>query len=251
MKKILFIFLVSLIMGACEESIDAYEGQNGIYFDNKQTSLDTLSIAWGLKSSDIKEQTVRLRVKLFGNVVDYDRPFSVEVVSDETDTLRAKEGVDYRPFPLDYVMPANQAETFVVVTVLRTPELTKEERRLTIKLHETPELSFLYTRHQYVDSVTVRDVDIQRVIKMTEEFPIPWWWDRYGEDIFGKWSVKKSIVICDQMGIDREIWIGNLVGDFTVGFLKFAGQYMHRWLQEHPTPDEDGKPMEMGSNSQK
>ena len=30
---------------------------------------------------------------------------------------------------------------------------------------------------------------------------------------------------------------------------KFVGKYMHRWLQDNPHTDEDGKPMEMGEAS--
>lgn len=250
MKKIIFIFCMSLLFGACEEEIDVYGGENGIYFDTKEILLDTVDVAWGLKVSEVREQVVRLRVKLFGDVAAYDRAFAIEIESDPADTLKAVEGIDYRPFPLEYTIPANKAETFIEVPVLRSEALKKEPRRLTIKLKETPQLKFLYSRQIAVDSVTVRDVDTQRVIKMTEDFPQPWWWRRFGQSIFGDWSVTKSVLICDQLNIDREIWIGDLIGDLTTGFLKFAGQYMHRYLQEHPTLDEDGEPMQMGPDSQ-
>ena len=251
MKRIIFICCIPLFFAACEKDIDTYEGEDGIYFDYKQTSTDTFHIAWGLKSSEIKEQTVRLRVALQGNVVDYDRPFSVEVVTDPADTLLAEEGIDYRPFPLDYVMPANKAMAYVEVKVLRSPVLIKESRHLTIRLLETPDLKFLYSRQARVDSVTLRNIDVQRVIKMTEDFPEPYWWYKY-EDVLGTYSVTKSILICDQMNIDREVWIGDLVGEVTPGYLRFIGQYMHRWLQEQNPPilDEDGEPMEMGPASQ-
>jgi hypothetical protein len=36
----------------------------------------------------------------------------------------------------------------------------------------------------------------------------------------------------------------------TEGYLKFVGKYMHRWLQDNPQEDENGKPMEMGAASQ-
>ena len=48
------------------------------------------------------------------------------------------------------------------------------------------------------------------------------------------------------MGIDREDFVGTKL---TEGYLKFVGKYMHRWLQDNPNTDEDGKPMEMGEAS--
>ncbi|MFR7811522.1 MAG: hypothetical protein ACLU4N_20985 [Butyricimonas faecihominis] len=39
-------------------------------------------------------------------------------------------------------------------------------------------------------------------------------------------------------------------GTFTQGYLSYVGKYTHRWLQENPTKDEDGKLMVMGPDSQ-
>lgn len=250
MKRIIYICWSFLLFVACEKDIDMYEGQAGIYFDYEEMLLDTFNVSWGLEDSDIKEQTVKLKVMLMGNVADYDRPFEIEVVSDPADTLIAKEGVEYKPFPLKYVLPANEAVAYVEVRVLRSPVLKKESRHLTIRLKETPELKFLYSRQAWEDSVTYRDIDVQRVIKMTEDFPKPWWWYKY-ENVLGPYSLTKSILICDKMDIDRKVWIGELVGELTPGYLRFIGMYMHRWLQEQNPPilDEDGEPMEMGPES--
>lgn len=249
MKYIIYISLILLLAVSCEQSIDIYKGSNGFYFDNQYISYDTVDVAWGLKASEIKEQKVKLKVRLLGNVAGHDRPFTIDVLPSDSVELTATEGIDYKPFPLEYAIPANEAETSIEITLLRAPHLVTEDRHLTIRLNETPELKFLYSRQIMQKDSTIRQIDIQRVIKMTEEFPFPWWWYRYGDKYFGKWSATKSILICDVMGIDREIWIGNLVGDFTTGYLRFCGQYMHRWLQDHPTLDEDGEPMEMGPDS--
>lgn len=251
MKQIIYTLFLLLTFCACSEEVIApYKGSCGMYFDVKQTLSDTIFIAWGMKDSEIKEQTMNLTVRLFGDVVTYDRKFSIDIVSDENDSLRAVEGIDFEKLSTEYVIPANKAETNIIVKVLRTDALMKQARRFTIELKETPELQFLYSRTQYIDSVTSRMLDTQRVIYMNENFPEPWWWYRYGTSSFGTWSVTKSKLICDVMGIDREIWLGNLVGSFTVGYIKFVGKYMHRWLQEHPTLDEDGELMQMGTDSQ-
>ena len=89
------------------------------------------------------------------------------------------------------------------------------------------------------------------MIYMNERFPRPGWWSSEGQSRFGDWSQTKAALICDEMGIDREVWLGILgEGTFTQGYLSYVGKYMHRWLQENPTKDEDGKLMVMGPDSQ-
>ena len=64
--------------------------------------------------------------------------------------------------------------------------------------------------------------------------------------------MKKSITICDVMGIDRTEWISNDYGNRTA-YLIFIGQYMQRWLNEQNPPiyEEDGETlMTMGPDSQ-
>lgn len=257
MRRILFIFLTGLAFSACEVSLDPYKLDDYIYFDqwykNVQLQNDTLSIAWGLKASEITEQQMTLRVCLLGNVADRDRKFNVEVVRDPSDPYCAVEGEDYLAFPLEYTLAAGKAEVSFDVTMLRPAKLLTQPSHLTVRLVETPELG-LFSRQIFMsETETYRDYDIQRVIKMTENFPTPGWWNlsNYGPSIFGTWSVTKSILICDVLGIDREVWAGiNLTGTLTPGYLRFAGQYMHRWLMDNPTLDEDGEPMKMGPASQ-
>lgn len=250
MKNLLFILLILLGCVSCEKDIDTYSGDSGIYFADGGLFSDTLRVAWGLKNSDVKMQSIQLKVCLYGNTADYDRKFNIEIHSD-SDTLAAIEGVDFKPFAVEYVMPANQAEAFIDIDLLRTEELVRHPKRFVVKLVENPELRFIYTRESTVqiDSIQVemRQIDYQRVIVMNENFPMPGWWYVYGEKYFGKWSQTKSRLICDVMGIDREEFVSS---NLTQGYLKFVGKYMHRWLQENPQEDEDGKLMEMGVASQ-
>ena len=102
------MILVSCV--SCEKDINTYEGDSGIYFADEGIFSDTLRVAWGLKNSDIKMQSIQLKVCLYGNTANYDRKFNIEVYSD-TDTLSAIEGVDFKAFATEYVMSANQAET--------------------------------------------------------------------------------------------------------------------------------------------
>ena len=91
-----------IFLGACEEKIDVYEGASGIYFDPTEAVLDTIVVPWGLKNSDIKTQNMNLRVCLLGDVADYDRKFTIQVIADKQDTLSAVEGEDFRLLQKEY-----------------------------------------------------------------------------------------------------------------------------------------------------
>lgn len=257
MKKIIPILLIALLSG-CEKDLEVYNGESGIYFDTRANSKygisnDTITVAWGKIDSDIKEHQLSLRVCLFGDVASHDRNFSVNIYTDYPDTLKAQAGIDFVQFPTEYTIPAFKNEAFIDIQLLRTETLLEHPVMFKVELKETPELMFSYSRFLQVDSVTTRAIDIQRVIRMTEDFQTPRWWgvSRIGERVFGTWSVKKSILICDVMGISRTDWVeSDLAGNpFTEGYLRFVGKYMHRWLQENPTEEDDGTLMVMGSDS--
>ena len=246
------IAMVALV--SCEKEMMNYEGGNGIYFDTEGMMLDTVSVHWGLKNSDVTEQEIQLKVMLIGNVTDYDRNFSVEIETREGDDSAAIEGVHYEPILKQHTIKAGESETTIKVKLKRAPELMNKPARFAIKLVENEELAFLYTRYgaQMVDDTTVvsRPLDYQRAIYIDEKFPIPSWWPYYGQQYFGDWSMKKAILICDVLEIDRELWMKDIVAGLTAGYVKFAARYMQRWLNENPQYEDDGTLMVMGPESQ-
>ena len=256
-KSFIAIFVFLLLSAACKEEIDIYKGESGIYFSTQNIMLDTIFVPWGLKDSEITEQEYTLKVCLFGEVAPYDRKFSVRVTADASDSLAAEEGVDFRALAEEYVMPANQAEASIAITLLRRPGLSEKARRFTVNLQESDDLKFLYSREISLDStelvgdVRVRRLDLQRTIYMDERFQVPNWWPICGRNYFGTYSSKKMILICDVMNIDRADFVAPFSFDnrITDGYLKFVGRYMHRWLQENPQTEDDGTLMEMGSAS--
>lgn len=253
-KYIIVSLMAMAALASCEKDMMTYSGKDGIYFDTEGMVLDTVSVHWGLKNSDITEQEIQLKVKLIGNVADHDRNFSVEVETREGDDSAAVEGVHYEPIVKQYAIKAGEAETTISVKLKRSPELMNKPARFAIKLVENEELGFIYTRYgaQMVDDTTVvsRPLDYQRAIYIDENFPIPTWWPYYGEPYFGDWSMKKAILICDVMEIDRELWMKDIVTGLTAGYLKFAGRYMQRWLNDNPQYEDDGSLMVMGPESQ-
>lgn len=249
--------VVSPMLVSCDKPLDTYSGESGIYFDTQHNKAelqsDTVPVHWGMKNSSVTSQTISLRVKLFGHTKPYDRKFTIEVGALPGDTAAAEVGVDYEMPATEYTIPANQAFATVQVKLLRRPDLRERNRRLTLKLVESPELKFLYTRQVGVPDSLVdggiryKQIDLQRVILLDEHFPQPIWWDQRGTPFFGTWTMKKAALICDVMNIDREAWVDP--AELSEGYLKFCGKFMHRWLLEHPTNEDDGTPMKMGTQS--
>lgn len=255
MKQIIILCLTVLCCVGCKKDLDTYYGESGIYFDHLKNQnilrVDTIPFAWGEMDGDIKEEKINLQINLFGNVTNYDRHFTVSVVpSDDPET--AVEGVDYMPFNTDCVIPANESYTTLQITLKRTEILQREKRILTVKLNETDELKFLYSREAVDEDKNIRQIDLQRVIVMDETLlPPSWWYGSRIRDIFGEYSMKKAITICNVMNIDRKEWLDNSFGNRTA-YLQFVGKFMHNWLQEQNPPiyEEDGKTlMEMGPKS--
>lgn len=263
----------------CHEDLDTYEGETGIYFDTMykggETLSDTITVAWGMKSSSETSQVIELNVKLLGHTAPVDRTFEIKVetaimpdgsempvlpepepgMEPYVPTLDAEEGVDFVMPPTTYVLKAGEAEVKIPVTVLRSGSLSQAKRAFKLSLVEDENFKFLYSRVQAIakedSEVEYYPLDLQRVIVSNENFPIPAWWSYRGTPYFGTWTQKKASLICDVMGLDRERWLEtDLSKAYSAGYLKFCGRYMHNWLQENPQKEDDGTDMVMGVQSQ-
>lgn len=250
MRKLIFTLTLCMLLSCCKEDIALFEGDSSIYFAN---DYDTLYVSWGMIPTEIKTQKIQLRVNLFGEVKAYSRKFNIQVEAEETDSLHAQVGTDYLPFPLEYEMPPLTDHILIDIELVRTDTLMKQARRFTVRLLENEEFGFEYmTYRRRKSDDAVISVNDHWAVYMNEEFPRPWWWNRVGEPIFGKWSAKKGILICDIGKIDRPLFYDELTGvdgRLTEARLKFVGRKVYLWLLENPTPDEDGNLMEMGEES--
>ena len=113
MKKYIFLLSVVLSFLGCEKEMMDYEGKDGIYFSVQEVPpsqygnpeiwahVDTTLIPFSLLLEN--DSTVRLKVRVMGKVVNYDRYFTLSVVDTST---TATEGEDYAPLEKQYVIPS-------------------------------------------------------------------------------------------------------------------------------------------------
>lgn len=262
--KIVQLLMLVITLSSCEREIETYSGDVGIYFEGKIMS-DTLEVSWAYYADTVQTLRAKIRVLTLGKPTNYDRSFKMTYVEHFRPEEKAVEGVDYSPFSYEGVIPAGESYMDLKIDLLRNPELLSGTPRVfTFKLEENENFKFIYNRFfsmkrldEHGDTIKfTRYIDTYRTFKISEEIPIQSWWlyeTKVGYKYLGKWSVKKSLLICNLMKIDRKAWFsGNLILPTTESYIKFLGRYMYRWLQENPTYEEDGTTlMEMGEEAKK
>lgn len=262
MRKIIFILsIVSLFGIGCEKSISTYSGESTIYIDG-QSMNDSISIPFAYLPQNETQYDYTFRVNTMGKPTTYDRTFIIEKIDEYDSENQAIEGVDYVSMKFgEYTIPAGKSFLDITINFKRNPILLKGViRKLSFKLVETKDFKFLYNRYfesvRYVTNGDITDtirynryIDTQRSIKLSEEIKRQSWWTggTQGHSSLGVWSVKKSLLICDVLKLDRLKWLTNdQLSITTEPYLSYIGRAMHLWLLENPTIDENGEPMKMG-----
>lgn len=268
LKLALILPVLAMFMTSCEYKIKGYEGEAGIYFD--MDTEDTVRFSWVTTPGEIHEKKLPIRITTLGRTTNYDRPFELEIVEQRNSEEQALPNVDYLPFSLNGVIPANQSAVVLEITLLRNPDYIIDDatKVLTIHLKENEHFKFLFDRFFDDELVVnpgdtieyVRHIDIHRSIRLNEKARRQVWWS-YSNEIhpyFGVWSAKKSLLICDLYELNREAWLsGNFDDKITASYIKFMGRDMVLYLRDEAAAgrtvyEVDGvTPMEMGVEAYK
>lgn len=150
MKHILYTSILSLfaLLFACQEDeIETWHGGDGVYF-YVQWPYGTLSsmdsTTWPVQpytevnffEEGVDTLQVSLRVRLAGDLVDYDRQFRIVIDPDST-TVGAENYI----IPNEYqTLAANTYYTDVPVTIISSAALEEEELQLGLRLQATEDL---------------------------------------------------------------------------------------------------------------
>lgn len=262
--RIIQLLIIAIAFVGCERDIATYSGGTGIYFDGRQMS-DTIGFSWAYYSKELRDTNLIVRIQTIGEPTDYDRTVKLLPVEHPKMEEQAKEGIDYKPFSYDIVIPAGESFFDLTIDIIRNPDLlTGVTKIFSFRLEENEHFKFHYNRIYEIQKedengetiTTYRHIDTYRSFKISENIGQQGWWksqSSVGVKNLGVWSAKKSVLICDLMKIDRQAWLsGDLVAPTTTAYIKFLGRYMHRWLQDNPTYEEDGTTlMEMGEDAKK
>ncbi len=141
------IFLIAftaglfVITGCTKNELMDYQLEGKVYF-YERTEISTVesrvtekNYSFALQNSALMVDTFKIKVKLMGNLIDYDRTF-IAKVDEETST--AIEGTHYQL--LEGVMKANEYISYLPIVLYRTVDTQEEAVDINIELTDDGDL---------------------------------------------------------------------------------------------------------------
>ena len=253
------------IWGCDEKEIPTFStDDSGIYFQkvnswvygsNIETYGDSLSISFASANSKIKGGKYSATVKTMGKVRDYDRPFKVEVDTEESTAI---EGVHFDINVDTLVVKAGESSAKVSVYFHRTEDLTKNTVRLKLNLVDNEHFTCYFDKYKNTNDYKAKGDTIHGssfVFSVSEKYTEPNYWNWFGGDFFGPWTPQKFVIVNEVCGFTSYDW--NYAGfagmKITYGRFDFFARSVQDYLQAQadagtPVLDEGGKYMQLADN---
>lgn len=142
MKKYIFsltMLAVALVMAGCHKDLMDYEGQDCLFFDVQYGASWGDTTVWSHQiytpvefgSADEDELIKRAKVAVAGSVVDYDRPFVLEVVADSTTAI---QGEEFEILNEKFYIPAGLNHTYIEVKFKKSARMAENTYQLQLRL---------------------------------------------------------------------------------------------------------------------
>lgn len=213
-RYIIMLFAVfTVYFGACETDMMDYEGKPGVYFKMQKPPssgygdperyeyVDTTHIPFGMLT--VKDTVQPICVRVMGNLVGYDRYFTIRVVDSLT---TAKAGEDYEAFESMHVMKANVRDANVLCHIMWTEKLMKYPDTviyLTVRLEESDDFALPLKAWYPVGSVYGDENKainpVIHVITISDRIIVP---SRWNVNYFGTFSSTKIKLLCQILGLE-------------------------------------------------
>lgn len=264
LKYMASLLLGTLLFTACsEEDIKTFNGQvAGIYLQRNssftmdsdgnitsQQYSDSTSLSFADSTAEVTRIITPLTIKIMGYVTDYDRPFVLRVDEQASTAVR---GVNFDFDEAACVIAAGTAQTYVPITLYRTPDLVTEERTYRIEFYLEPNEYFSVELEQYknIESWAATGDTLcgtRYKVIYSEIYTEPFYYSIFGPDYFGDWSISKEQLINSLMGWTHNDWDN---GTVQLGHLGYAALLMRRHLQAaadsgNPIIDDNGQFMQL------
>lgn len=259
-----FIPMSFLLVACSQEDIALYNGcKSGIFiqevystdfYGNPTSYRDSTSYSFAEAAETVTSGYVRFYVRTIGELVDFDRPYSLKVSSAES---TAVEGEDFDFEGNDFTIRANQNADTVWVRLKRSNKLRNITLR--IKLLIEPNDYFEVPFDSYKNSVKwnvdgPKNSASSYLIKFDEKYSEPWYWSWFCDDenYFGAFTVARYLEVNKVMGWTRDDWdnAGSSGAKVALGKFDFASRALQKHLQSMadagtPVLDDDGSYMQL------
>lgn len=259
-----FGILVSAVAftGCSTEDIDTYSGvQSGIFIQQVATTdiagnptsyRDSIAYSFSSYGEDVTYLRTSVVIRTIGPTTDYDRPYKVEVVPEETNGV---EGVDFDLSENASVIKAGMSTDNFYIRMLRTPKLS-QGTRIKVKIRIVPNEYFTIPITELKNS-SAWNVDgdmlttTSYIVTFSEEYTLPWPWtlSSYWPAYFGSFSAAKMKVVNNVMGYTYLSWSDGTVAYGKLPYMADATQKYLQSMADAGTPvlDEDGSYMQLAS----
>lgn len=279
MKKTLYyfaaLFVAAISLTSCEKDLKDFDGDVSLYFDARFYSnvekelwphrLHT-AVAFGETMND--EITVRVPVRATGEKFGYDRPYTIEIVSDST---TANLGAEFDGLEMNRVIKAGELTDTIKFTAHRTKAIDNDTLRLQLRIvpneHFKTNFNFYQEDSPYyylVDPWDHKssssgdqanrafdincDANIHNIfIYDTMVQPAGWWGSASG-GTWGKFSAKKMRLIMEICGCDLSAFesMSTMPSARATSYGEKVGKYLIEQAKkgrDHAVLDEDGTMM--------
>lgn len=258
--------LLLVTAAACQhEEIDLYSGPKaGVIIENvsgtdiygnpvKYVNSKTSSFA----DVDDDQNAIRtyFEVKLVGDVVDYDRTYSIKVVPDSTTAI---QGTEFSIEENEFKIKAGKNKDYVWVTVYRTPNINQNTLRIYFELEENENFRIPISEYKNssgwsVDGPMYSTKSFE--IKFNEIYSMPSYWSNFGNTYLGAWTPEKFKVVNKVMGWKVSDWqyAGSQGWPVQAGRFEPAAYAVRDYLQAMadagtPVREADGSLMQLPTN---
>lgn len=203
MKNIIYFLLGAVLLVSCKSEYGKYDGDSVVYLsgytasNSGKTNKDTTIISFTYLNKDSTHVPVYLQLKTMGRMVNYDREIKLKVT-----TKQCEAGVDFDPIEETQILPANDFIGSILVNLKRTDALQEGNKIIDIELLESKDFAILYKEyHDGKDTLS----GIKHTIIFSELMDTPP--STWNAKLFGAFSAKKFITICNELNISREKFI--------------------------------------------
>lgn len=251
MKKLLFIFTIAVVLGACKkQQLLTYDADDNIYFANMHITMrmDSVNLSFAYSPATVTDSTIYVQVAVTGTPKSADREYVINVDPSST----AQVGTNF-VLPDKFVLHAGGLKDSFPVKLLRTPDL--ETNSLSLKLNLASNSEF-HTDIKAITGVLDSINALSFKINLSDILSQGTYWTSIMQNYFGTFSVTKLRLINQVTGMPLD-YVNTGIYDLNLNARCASWAItMSRYLKDqaaagHPVYEDDGVTlMTMGTSYQ-
>lgn len=233
LKYYISAFLLGSMFFACKDQLEVYSSSdNKVGFYNvSQNKIDTLlSHTFVFEDPTVTLDTLNIRMRTLGFVVNYDRPIKLKQVPTNDESAQAVAGTHYVPFDhpsiaKHYIIPANKNFTYIPLVIKRDPSLKEKKHYMRLVVENNEHFTQSWVGEDYI------------VIELSDLFTKPKEWTAALEYYFlGKYGQEKHKFMYEVTGVPiDDKYLKDILPNpnkADLGYLEYMSGYFSSKLRE-------------------